>query len=217
MAAKISLHHSALQAHSSRMEVAAYTDPLTHASNRRYLDEWLLSRDNVTAARVLVILDLDYFKQVNDRFGHDMGDLVLCQLAALMRNTLGEEEPLIRLGGEEFLLLLTCEEAERVVDRIERLRRKIAEYRFGREEVPLRMTASLGYCSYPLHPELKDSFWNLSFKLADMALYRAKQEGRDRWRGYSGELAREQWALSPEQIVEGEFLLCQASHLRQPA
>ena len=217
MAAKISLHHSALQAHSSRMEVAAYTDPLTHASNRRYLDEWLLTRDNVTAARVLVILDLDYFKQVNDRFGHDMGDLVLCQLAALMRNALGEEEPLIRLGGEEFLLLLTCEEAERVAARIERLRRKIAEYRFGREEVPLRMTASLGYCSYPLHPELKDSFWNLSFKLADMALYRAKQEGRDRWRGYSGELAREQWALSPEQIVEGEFLLCQASHLRQPA
>ncbi|HEH9406522.1 diguanylate cyclase [Aeromonas bestiarum] len=215
MAAKISLHHSALQAHSSKMETAAYTDPLTHAFNRRYLDEWLLSRDNVTAARMLVILDLDHFKQVNDRFGHDIGDLVLCQLAELLRAALGEEEPLIRLGGEEFLLLLTCEEATQVASRVERLRRKIAEYRFGREEVPLKMTASLGYCSYPLHRELEDSFWNLSFKLADMALYRAKQEGRDRWRGYSGELAREQWALSPEQIVAGEWLSCQTSHVGQ--
>jgi predicted signal transduction protein with EAL and GGDEF domain len=95
------------------------------------------------------------------------------------------------------------------------LRGKIAEYRFGREEVPLKMTASLGYCRYPLHRELEDSFWNLSFKLADMALYRAKQEGRDRWRGYSGELAREQWVLSPEQIAAGGWLLCQTSHVGQ--
>jgi diguanylate cyclase (GGDEF)-like protein len=215
MAAKISLHHSALQAHSSKMETAAYTDPLTHAFNRRYLDEWLLSQDNVTAARMLVILDLDHFKQVNDRFGHDIGDLVLCQLAELLHGALGEEEPLIRLGGEEFLLLLMCEEATQVASRVERLRRKIAEYRFGREEVPLKMTASLGYCRYPLHRELEDSFWNLSFKLADMALYRAKQEGRDRWRGYSGELAPEQWVLSPEQIAAGGWLLCQTSHVGQ--
>ncbi|WP_176452713.1 sensor domain-containing diguanylate cyclase [Aeromonas sp. A35_P] len=216
MAARISLHHSALQAHSSRMEVAAYTDPLTHAFNRRYLDEWLLNRQDPAAGWVLVILDLDHFKRVNDRFGHDIGDLLLCQLAELLRGALDEEEPLIRLGGEEFMLLLAKEEPEQVAERIERLRRKIADCRFGREELPLRMTVSLGFCDYPLHAELEDSFWSLSFKLADMALYRAKQEGRDRWRGYSGELGRAQWRLSPEQLAEGEWLLCQASHANQP-
>lgn len=216
MAARINLHHSALQAHSSRMEVAAYTDPLTHAFNRRYLDEWLLNRQDPAAGWVLVILDLDHFKRVNDRFGHDIGDLLLCQLAELLRGTLDEEEPLIRLGGEEFMLLLAREEPGQVAERIERLRRKIADCRFGREELPLRMTVSLGFCDYPLHAELEDSFWSLSFKLADMALYRAKQEGRDRWRGYSGELGRAQWRLSPELLAEGEWLLCQASHANQP-
>ncbi|HDZ8841669.1 TPA: diguanylate cyclase [Aeromonas dhakensis] len=216
MAARISLHHSALQAYSSRMEVAAYTDPLTHAFNRRYLDEWLLNRQDLAAGWVLVILDLDHFKRVNDRFGHDIGDLLLCQLAELLRGALDEEEPLIRLGGEEFMLLLAREEPGQVAGRIERLRRKIADCRFGREELPLRMTVSLGFCDYPLHAELEDSFWSLSFKLADMALYRAKQEGRDRWRGYSGELGRAQWRLSPEQLAEGEWLLCQASHANQP-
>lgn len=216
MAARISLHHCALQAHSSRMEVAAYTDPLTHAFNRRYLDEWLLNRQDPAAGWVLVILDLDHFKRVNDRFGHDIGDLLLCQLTELLRGALDEEEPLIRLGGEEFMLLLAREEPGEVAERIERLRRKIADCRFGREELPLRMTVSLGFCDYPLHAELEDSFWSLSFKLADMALYRAKQEGRDRWRGYSGELGRAQWRLSPEQLAEGEWLLCQASHANQP-
>lgn len=114
------------------------------------------------------------------------------------------------------MLLLAREEPGQVAERIERLRRKIADCRFGREELPLRMTVSLGFCDYPLHAELEDSFWSLSFKLADMALYRAKQEGRDRWRGYSGELGRAQWRLSPEQLAEGEWLLCQASHANQP-
>ncbi len=196
MAARISLHHSALQAYSSRMETAAYTDPLTHAFNRRYLDEWLLNRDALAAGRVLLILDLDHFKQVNDRFGHDIGELLLCQLAEL---------------------LLTGDEPTRVAQRVERLRCKIAHCRFGREELPLWMTASLGFCDYPLHRELEDSFWNLSFKLADMALYRAKQEGRNRWRGYSGELGQAQWDLNPEQIVAGEWLRCQASHSSQSA
>lgn len=62
---------------------------------------------------------------------------------------LAEEEPLIRLGGEEFLLLLVGDEPKRVAERVERLRRKIADCRFGREELPLWMTASLGFCDYP--------------------------------------------------------------------
>ena len=208
MAAKISLQHSAMQAHSSRLEMAAYTDPLTQAFNRRYLAEWLLARYELVEPRLAVMLDLDHFKRVNDDYGHDMGDLVLRQLAELLRCHIGEREPLIRLGGEEFLLLLLQQDA---VARIERLRRDIAEFRFGREGAPLRLTVSLGYCSYPLHRELEDSFWDLSFKLTDIALYRAKQEGRDRWQGFSGELPREWWSSSHEQIIASGVLNYQTS------
>lgn len=203
MAAKISLQHSAMQAHSSRLEMAAYTDPLTRAFNRRYLEEWLLARYELAEPRLAVLLDLDHFKRVNDHFGHDMGDLVLRQLAALLRHSLREGEPLIRLGGEEFLLLLSRQDGQA---RLASLHREIAAYPFGPETAPLHMTVSLGYCDYPLHRELEESFWELSFKLADIALYRAKQEGRDRWQGVDGELPREWWASSPEQIVAGGVL-----------
>lgn len=214
MAAKISLQHSALQAHSSRMELAAYTDPLTLAFNRRYLGEWLLARYELAEPRCLVLLDLDHFKRINDEFGHDTGDLVLRQLADLLRRAVHEGEPLIRLGGEEFLLLLSRQDA---AARIEQLRREIAAHRFGQEATPLRMTVSLGYCDYPLHREMEESFWELSFKLADIALYGAKLAGRDRWQGFSGELAREWWTALPEQIVAGKALQWQASDTESDA
>lgn len=98
--------------------------------------------------------------------------------------------------------MLVGDEPTRVAERVERLRRKIADCRFGREELPLWMTASLGFCDYPLHRELEDSFWNLSFKLADMALYRAKQEAGIAGADIAGSWGRRR-DLNPEQIVAG--------------
>ena len=201
-----------------RLNYLSSHDALTGAFNRHHFDAVERRYAQAGSHHIgAIMFDCDHFKQVNDRFGHDIGDLLLCQLAELLRGALAEGEPLIRLGGEEFLLLLVGDEPTRVAERVERLRRKIADCRFGREELPLWMTASLGFCDYPLHRELEDSFWNLSFKLADMALYRAKQEGRNRWRGYSGELEPAQWDLNPVQIVAGEWLRCQASHTSQSA
>ncbi|WP_323117289.1 diguanylate cyclase, partial [Klebsiella quasivariicola] len=88
---------------------------------------------------------------------------------------------MIRLGGEEFLLLLQVDDEQELALRVEYLRQRVAQHRFGREDAPLWLTVSLGFCRYPLHSEYPDSFWSHSFKLADMALYQAKVGGRNRW------------------------------------
>lgn len=206
MASKVSQQHDALLERSCQMEMAAFTDPLTHCFNRRYLDGWLQA--NGAKPCLLLLLDLDHFKRINDRFGHDIGDLVLKQLAELLRKlVVSESEPIIRLGGEEFLLLLQVDDEQELALRVEYLRQRVAQHRFGKEGEPLWLTVSLGYCRYPLHPECPDSFWSHSFKLADMALYQAKQGGRNRWCGYVASLsAREVMDKSPELLVEGEGL-----------
>ncbi|HEH9420034.1 TPA: diguanylate cyclase [Aeromonas sobria] len=206
MASKVSQQHDDLLEKSSQMELAAFTDPLTRCFNRRYLDGWLQA--NWAQPCLLLLLDLDHFKRINDRLGHDIGDLVLKQLADLLRKVVtGEREPIIRLGGEEFLLLLQVDDEQELALRVEYLRQRVAQHRFGKEGEPLWLTVSLGYCRYPLHPECPDSFWSHSFKLADMALYQAKQGGRNRWCGYVASLsAREVMDKSPELLVEGKGL-----------
>ncbi|MFQ1883190.1 diguanylate cyclase [Aeromonas veronii] len=202
MASKVSQQHDDLLEKSSQMEMAAFTDPLTRCFNRRYLDGWLQA--NRAKPCLLLLLDLDHFKRINDRLGHDIGDLVLKQLADLLRKVVtGEREPIIRLGGEEFLLLLQVDDEQELALRVEYLRQRVAQHRFGREDAPLWLTVSLGFCRYPLHPEYPDSFWSHSFKLADMALYQAKVGGRNRWFGYAGSLSAEGMGQTPEQLAEG--------------
>ncbi|WP_042012464.1 sensor domain-containing diguanylate cyclase [Aeromonas fluvialis] len=209
MASKVTRQHDDLLERSSRMEVAAFTDPLTRCFNRRYLDSWLQA--NWARPCQLLLLDLDHFKRINDKFGHDIGDLVLKQLAELLHKlVVRDTEPVIRLGGEEFLLLLQVNNEQSLVQRAEYFRLRVVQHRFGSEERPLWLTVSSGYCRYPLHPACPDTFWSHSFKLADMALYQAKQEGRNRCCGYSGALSfREIMEQTPEQLVEGDSLALQ--------
>ncbi|MFQ1786436.1 diguanylate cyclase [Aeromonas veronii] len=206
MASKVNQQHDALLERSCQMEMAAFTDPLTRCFNRRYLDGWL--RANGAKPCLLLLLDLDHFKRINDRFGHDIGDLVLKQLAELLRKlVVSESEPIIRLGGEEFLLLLQVDNEQELALRAEYLRLRVAQHRFGFEDRPLWLTVSLGYCRYPLHPECPDSFWSHSFKLADMALYQAKLGGRNRWCGYGGSPSPgDVMGQTLEQLVEGAVL-----------
>ena len=206
MASKVSQQHDALLERSCQMEMAAFTDPLTRCFNRRYLDGWLQA--NGAKPCLLLLLDLDHFKRINDRFGHDIGDLVLKQLAELLRKlVVSESEPIIRLGGEEFLLLLQVDNEQELALRAEYLRLRVAQHRFGFEDRPLWLTVSLGYCRYPLHPECPDSFWSHSFKLADMALYQAKLGGRNRWCGYGGSPSPgDVMGQTSEQLVEGAVL-----------
>ncbi len=156
----------------------AEQDPLTGLSNRRHFEQSLL-RERARALRsgepyALVLLDLDHFKQVNDRHGHDGGDAALCHVAKLMQGTLREFDSLGRLGGEEFALLLPRTDASGAREVAERLRARLAAQPLEHRGQALALTASFGIAI-----GCDDDPHELS-RQADQALYAAKAGGRNR-------------------------------------
>lgn len=157
----------------------ALTDELTGLPNRRaFIEE--VGRGLNRAHRAgtpfaLAILDIDHFKQVNDRFGHDAGDQVLRDVASVMRRSLREGDLVARVGGEEFGIFLPDVGAEVGVQRLERLLSSIrSACMIGGEPV----TASIGLV-HASEAEPKAAYDTL-YSLADQALYRAKRSGRNR-------------------------------------
>ncbi len=153
------------------------TDPLTGLYNRRFFEEraadYMKISDRHSLPLTLLMADLDFFKSVNDEFGHDAGDAVLKTFADLVRGACRGGDIVARIGGEEFALLLPMTEpnnALRLADRIRTVLRTRCRLPDGRG-----MTCSLGAARYR-PPETLDDL----LKRADMALYRAKHEGRDR-------------------------------------
>jgi diguanylate cyclase (GGDEF)-like protein len=126
---------------------------------------------NPDQQRWLAVLDIDFFKSINDRFGHPAGDDVLTALARLMRDSFRESDRLFRCGGEEFIVLLEPTEAEHVAGILERFRLAVETYDF-----PLvgQVTLSIGYTG--VAPD--DDGWK-AFRRADDALYAAKRRGRN--------------------------------------
>ncbi|KLV08813.1 hypothetical protein ABT56_00875 [Photobacterium aquae] len=152
-------------------------DPLTGLNNRRYFEWWLslplqeIYPDGLT----LAVIDVDHFKKINDHFGHDTGDEVLKILANRLRQVLGEDEHLIRWGGEEFVAILSgtqCEERLRCFCDV------ICRDAFQLAKRPLRATISVGGVSVA-DAETFSENWRLVFREADKALYRVKSSGRN--------------------------------------
>lgn len=158
------------------LERLARTDSLTQLANRHVLQEALTreaarrSADGQQLA--LVLLDLDLFKQINDRFGHPAGDAVLVEVARRLENTVRAGEVLARVGGEEFAWLLPACDAEEALAAADRARAAIASEPFGRAG-KLTMSAGVGLVSTP-------SDGDALYRMADRALYDAKQSGRNR-------------------------------------
>jgi diguanylate cyclase (GGDEF)-like protein len=159
------------------------TDPLTNLHNRRFLLEHAAELFDPTRPQplALLLLDLDHFKQVNDRYGHAAGDDVLIQLADLLRHLAREGDHVLRWGGEEFLLLVNAVQPERALEVAERIRLAVARHAFNAGIArPLHLTCSIGLSMHPLWPaEERIADWSLTLELADAALYRVKQEGRN--------------------------------------
>lgn len=163
------------------LERQANFDYLTGLENRRHF----LSLAENELARTLrygrqlsiVMLDVDYFKHVNDTYGHKVGDLVLKKLAELCRATLRDVDIIGRIGGEEFAVLLPETGSEHAEEAAERLRAEIASAQVKLDSgLPLRFTASLGVTTLC---EI-DANIDILLDQADKALYRAKNEGRNR-------------------------------------
>jgi len=170
-----------LRAANDRLLTEAIHDPLTGLYNRRYLTDFVareLSRTRRAGHKmVFVIIDLDHFKRVNDTFGHEAGDHVLQEVSAFLRSQIRAEDLAFRYGGEEFLLVLPTSSVEAVDGRIEKVRELISKRRIEhrhREISPV--TFSLGVAIFPDHGDTVDEV----IASADKALYRAKEEGRNR-------------------------------------
>ena len=161
------------------LEQAAMTDPLTLILNRRammnYLRHEVARNERGSAPFVILIADIDHFKRVNDTEGHDVGDHVLIEMARRLTDHIRGQDTVARWGGEEFLILLTDTELEGGVLAAEKIRKRIAAepYYVGGKEI--RLTISIGAVSF-----VKDRELETLIKAADVALYRAKNLGRNR-------------------------------------
>lgn len=188
-AAELALHETNRQLHArieeiGRLQVAlqelAVRDSLTGLYNRRYLDE-TLDREVSRARREgnplsLVMLDIDYFKRVNDTYGHQVGDEALRMLATTLLADIRAEDVACRYGGEEFLILLPNMPLETAIQRAQAWRQSVEELSVTMGNFNINFTVSLGVAAYPEHGKTPDDLT----RCADQALYRAKNEGRNR-------------------------------------
>ncbi|HEX6938127.1 MAG TPA: GGDEF domain-containing protein [Longimicrobiales bacterium] len=177
------LRRDRVEMHELRLRLAelAVTDPLTELPNRRRFEEILraeLARiDRYGGQCSLVMIDVDYFKNYNDALGHLAGDVILKELARVMREELRLSDVLARYGGEEFGLIMINTPKDEAFRAVDRLRRIVEEYPFrGAHLLPgKRLTISAGVASAPLDARGYEEL----VQRADGALYAAKREGRN--------------------------------------
>lgn len=167
-----------LSKHTDKLTSLALTDELTQIANRRSFIASVNSEINRFKRNKKVftfcILDIDYFKKINDQYGHQMGDTVLRQFTALIKKTLREYDHFGRIGGEEFGLLLPDTQAIEADDIINRLRSKIMTTTFNDHNNPVNITLSIGIVESWI-----DCTFELLYSRSDIALYQAKNNGRN--------------------------------------
>jgi len=175
----------ALGAALERINHLAAHDDLTGLLNRRRMSEVVQAeRERCVRSRrplVLALLDLDFFKLVNDRYGHAAGDAVLCAFAGRVLDNLRSTDVLARWGGEEFLLLLPETSLDGALVLLERVRREVAELCVETANGEIRLTVSIGVAAGRVQDTMEQVLEH-----ADEALYQAKAQGRDRVVVYGG-------------------------------
>ncbi len=164
----------------SQTRYISVTDSLTGLYNRRLFED-CLEREFLRAKRYknnmsFAIIDIDFFKKVNDTYGHTTGDYILKEVAYLILQTFRKTDLVFRYGGEEFTVVITETPLEKAVIPLERLRRLIEEHVFKHNGIQINITISIGVSEVD---ENTDSVHKL-FEDADKALYKAKENGRNR-------------------------------------
>ncbi len=163
----------------SQTRYMSVTDPLTGLYNRRHFEE-CLEREFLRAKRYksdlsFAIIDIDFFKNVNDTYGHSAGDYVLKEVAYYILQTFRKTDMVFRYGGEEFAVIITETPLEKAVIPLERLRKTIEDYVFRYNGNQIDVTISIGVCETD---DNTDTVHKL-FENADKALYKAKENGRN--------------------------------------
>lgn len=177
----------------AEVERLAYYDPLTALPNRRMINSRLA--EEIAAAKrhgrfgALLFLDLDHFKNLNDSFGHEIGDELLVQVAGRLTGQLRQEDLAARLGGDEFIVLLTnlSHELDIAIDKTRKVTEKLLDSLrkpYKLKEYQYYNNSSIGIALFPIEGEDAATV----FKQADIALYRAKDEGRNSFQFYRPEM-----------------------------
>ena len=157
----------------------AVTDAATGLFNRRYLEEFFDGLVNKASAEgsslTLAMFDLDKFGQLNTKYGQEFCDNIIVVIAQLFKDTFAQEDILVRYGGDEFIFIFLYTDSISAMMKCNSLCAAMRELRFHEHE-ELRLTCSIGFATFPDHASTVDELKDRS----DKALYRAKEEGRDR-------------------------------------
>lgn len=163
-------------------------DPLTSLFNRRYFEALMESEGTPQVrrrggeekiVRAFLLIDLDHFKQINDRHGHAMGDAVLVEIARRLQSALRESDVCVRWGGEEFLIFVRATNLDTLEELALRILRTVGSEPVAFQGSSIRVTASIGYLPQPLPPDGVLLPWLRAIGLADKACYLAKNHGRN--------------------------------------
>jgi diguanylate cyclase (GGDEF)-like protein len=163
------------------LEDRTLMDEHTRVYNRRYLDDYLKQQIGLARRQEfpvsVMMLDIDHFKKLNDRYGHEAGDIVLRQFATTIRNSLREGEIIARYGGEEFTVVMngTAKAAQTLAERLRRAVAALSFPQFAQQSEEVRVTMSIGIAEFPTNGQTVEDV----LKSADFALYRAKDSGRN--------------------------------------
>ena len=158
----------------------ALRDPMTGLHNRRFIEEYVNALVSGSQRRKkpfsVLMLDLDFFKQVNDTHGHEAGDKVIKTLADILQRNVRTSDMAVRYGGEEFLIVLVDTGIDAAVNVAEKIRLEVEGTKIPLPNGMLQKTISIGVAEFPKD---SDTFWQV-VKFADVALYQAKSTGRNR-------------------------------------
>lgn len=170
------------------IEESSYTDPLTKAYNRFYLEKYVHSVEDKVSKNInygILMIDIDHFKRVNDTYGHTVGDMAIVLLVETIRNVIKASDKVIRYGGEEFVVILDNCDIEDTYKVAERLRSSFAMAKQSSlGTIDFKKSISIGISSMP---EFSRNVWEC-INQADLALYDAKESGRNRVIKYSLDL-----------------------------
>lgn len=164
----------------SELQRLSLFDNLTQLPNRRYFisrfEEEFNRSEKFNLTLSFLMVDIDFFKNYNDTYGHLVGDALLKEVAQILRSNLREIDFLGRFGGEEFAVFLPQTSKEEAIYAAERVRKAIEKEEFSIYDERLRITVSIGVSNFPLNSRKKDGL----IEVADKALYRAKHQGRNK-------------------------------------
>lgn len=163
----------------TRTKYLSITDGLTGLANRRYFES-CFEKEFLRAKRynnklTVVMFDIDYFKGVNDTYGHQCGDYVLKQISKAALQTFRQTDMIFRFGGEEFVVILTETDLEQAKIPLERFRKTIETLNVEYQNQTIAITVSIGACEFNSEMQSKEEF----LEKVDGALYSAKNAGRN--------------------------------------